>query len=64
MVKGTSTLDGGRPAADSAGPCEYAGMALIASALPLTRVSCALLKKNVPEAARFITWDTPAAPGN
>src|SRR3954464_5525714 len=23
-------------------------------------VSCALLKKNLPEAARFITWDTPA----
>ena len=29
-----------------------------------TPVSCALLKKNVPEAAPFITWDTSATPRN
>jgi len=29
-----------------------------------TPVSCALLKKNVPEAVPFITWDTSGTPRN
>lgn len=34
------------------------------SSATATPVSCALLKKNVPEAAPFITWDPSATPRN